>query len=376
MLTRRSVILSAAGLSLGFSSAALARPSAGAVVAPIRLEQERVIIDAMINGQGPMPFAIDTGAVVSGLEVDVARRLGLPVIRKVRLAGRPFDLYKVDELVLGGAVRQPDAALFGLTLNLRGANGLLAAGLVTTFDSQLDFDRLEWRVFPAGLGDTPGFEPLPSWIRQDAGSAQGSRRIGVKVMLDGQPLSLVVDTGLPKTLVLENGVGRKLGYWNDDRDYAPASSVGIAGPAPRPGRVMRARDLTIGGLRFDAPLVTVRDAPRMQQDYDGILGLPIIERMNLSVDSRKAILLARPSGRPARDESVNRTGLWIDEAPGGAKVSVVGRGSPAQAAGLKVGDRINGPSFGAILKSLSADGPVSLDVQGRGLVSLTPRKYI
>ena len=64
-------------------------------------------------------------------------------------------------------------------------------------------------------------------------------------------------------------------------------------------------------------------------------------------------------------------------APGGAKVSLVGKGGPAEAAGLKPGDRIKGPSFGAILRQLGADsGVIELEVEGRGKVSLTPAAYI
>lgn len=377
MPTRRSLLAALGAAPLTTTSLSLpALAQAGAIVAPIRLEAGRVLIDAGINGRGPYPFAIDTGAVVSGIEEDIAKGLGLPVLRRVRLAGKVFDLYQARELTLGGAVRQADAVLFGLKGDLGGAQGLLAAGLVTTFDSTLDFDRSEWRVYPGGLPDRTGLEVLASSIRQDEG-ANGSRRIGVEVLLDGQKLSLVVDTGLPKTLVLETQVGKRLGYWGETRPFAPASSVGIAGPAPRPSRVFRGGALQIGGMTFDKPLVTVRDAPRMKQEYDGILGLPIIELMTLSVDTAKGALLARRNARARREERVSRTGLWVDEAPGGAKVSLVGKGGPAEAAGLKPGDRIKGPSFGAILRQLGADsGVIELEVEGRGKVSLTPAAYI
>jgi hypothetical protein len=348
----------------------------GAIVAPIRLADRRVLIDALINGQGPYPFAIDTGAVVSGVEEAIALELGLPVVRKVKLAKREFDLFKVSELVLGGAVRQENAALFGLKLNLCGASGLIAAGMVTTFDSTLDFERLQWRVYPGGLTERPGYHQLKSWIRQDAG-ANGSKRIGIEAVLDGIPLKLVVDTGAPKTLILERDVGKRLGYWNDSRPYAPVASRRIDGLAPNPSRAMRGGLLEVGDIRFEAPIVTVEDRKPIQQGYDGIIGLPVLESMNLSVDARGGALWVKSNGRPVWREPISRTGLWIDQAPGGVKLSVVGVGSPAAAAGLKVGDRISGGTFSDILGLLSADqAPITLIVEGRGAVTFTPADYI
>ena len=371
MLSRRAVLAAFAISPLAGRALAQGAP----IVAPIRLDEARVLIDGLVNGQGPLPFAVDTGAVVSGLEEEVARKLGLPVIRQVRLLGRTFDLFKVEDLVLGGAVRQQNAALFGLKGDLRGATGLVAAGMVTTFDSVLDFDRLEWRVHPAGLDERPGYERLTSWIREDPG-ANGSKRIGIEAQLDGERLKLLVDTGMPKSLTLERDVGRRLGYWDDSRPFAPAGSSGIAGPAPRPSRVVRGQLLQIGGQRFEGPAVSVRDAPPPQQGYDGILGLPVLERLNLSIDTRGGALWIKRNGRAERRERISRTGLWLDPAPGGAKVAVVGTGSPA-AAGLKVGDRIAGPSFQAILQTIGADqAPITLTVQGRGAVTITPADYL
>ncbi|MBX3481317.1 MAG: aspartyl protease family protein [Caulobacter sp.] len=371
-MDRRTLLIALAASPL--AGPALAQSKA--IVAPIRLANGRVLIDALINGQGPYPFAIDTGAVVSGVDQALAEELGLPLIRKVNLAKRPFDLFKASELVLGGAVRQQDAALFGFKLNLGGARGLIAAGLLTSFDSTLDFERQQWRVYPDGGGERAGDTRLASWFRTDPG-ANGSRRIGVEVTLDGNPLKLVVDTGAPRAVILEREVGRRLGYWNESRPFAPMPTSRIDGLAPKPARSMRGDLLQVGDIRFERPIVTVEDRRPIQGGFDGILGLPVLEAMNLSVDTREQALWVRSSGRPVWRERLSRTGLWIDETPGGVKVSVVGVGSPAQAAGLKAGDRITGGSFRDILGLLRADqAPITLQVEGRGAVTLIPADYI
>ncbi|WGM39479.1 aspartyl protease family protein [Caulobacter sp. NIBR1757] len=364
MLTRRLLI--ALGASLPIVGAA--RAQTGAIVAKVRLENGRVVIDTHLNGKGPYAFVIDTGAVVSGVEDDLARSLGLKLIRQVRLNnGRTFPLYGVDELVLGGAVRQQDASLFGLKADLRGGDGLIAAGLMTTHDSILDFDREEWRLYPGGLGARPGYSELDSEIQLDPGS-NGSRRISVQAVLDGKRLKLLIDTGAPRMVVLDPDIGKGLGYWDDTKVFAPAAFSGITGTLDKSGRTVRGKLLEIGPGRFERPLVTTRypGAPVIR-GFDGIIGLPVLERLNLSVAAAARRLWVQPNGRPQRREAVNRSGLWLDPAKGGARVAVVATGSPAAAAGLKVGDRIAGPAeFGEVLRLLggAAGETVTLRLEG------------
>jgi len=350
MLTRRFLLALGASLPI----AGVARAQAGAIVAKVRLENGRVVIDAHLNGKGPFPFVVDTGAVVSGVEDELAKSLGLKVIRQVRLnSGRTFPLYAVDDLVLGGAVRQQGASLFGLKANLRGGEGLVAAGMMTTHDSILDFDREEWRLYPGGLAARPGYSELDSDIQLDPGS-NGSRRISVQATLDGKRLKLLVDTGAPRMVVLDPDIGKGLGYWDDRKVFAPAAFSGIDGTLERSGRTVRGEVLEIGPGRFERPLVTTRfpGAPVIR-GFDGIVGLPVLERLNLSVAAAARRLWVKPNDRPQRRESVNRSGLWLDPAKGGARVAVVGTGSPAASAGFKVGDRIASASeFGALLGRL------------------------
>ncbi len=295
-------------------------------------------MDVSLNGQGPFPFALDTGAVVSGVKQAVAERLGLPTLRQVRLNGVNFPLHSVSEMVLGGTVRQENAALFGLPGERLGADGLLAAGLLTTYDSELDFERSEWRVHPDGGPDRTGFERLPSELRA---RGPGSERPFADVVLDGETLRPVWDTGAPRALSLPYRIGRRLGLWRDDRPFGSVLVTGIQGASDQPGRIVRAGRLTIGASVYERPQVLVR--PEGHPADEIFLGLPILRTLNLSLDrSERSVWVRRNRLEPGLDPRYGNAGAWLEAAAGGVRVASVSPQSPAAEAGVRVGDMVQG----------------------------------
>ena len=375
--SRRDVM---AGGLLALLAGGSAAAQSNVVVAKFRLEGGRVLIDALLNGKGPFPFIIDTGAVVSGVLETVAKEVGLKKIRDVKLKGEGFPLYAADEMILGGAVRQTDVALAGLW-RLGGGSGLLAAGLTTVFDSDLDFDVGEWRVYPQGAGERTGFTAIPSSLPDHPG-ANGSRRIQAGVLYGDRPLSLLWDTGAPRALKVDHDVALRLGLWSDERPWCPVPMTGITGTEPAPSRLVRAvQPIRIGPLTFENQLVAVGAPEHPRSSWgsgeDGLLGLPIMQRMNIAVDATARRILIRSSGLPTPAQRYNFSGVWLDKASGGAVVGQVGRGSPGETAGLKAGDRVTG-GWPELLKALN--GPpgaaVTLSVAGKGKVALTLADYL
>src|SRR4051812_32600078 len=121
MFSRRDLALSALASLLPF---ARARADGRVIEAPIRLSPARILIDARLNGRGPYPFIIDTGGELSAVNDELAHALALPRVSQVRINGfNQFPLYRVSELLLGGAVRQEGAVLFGLPKARMGAAG-------------------------------------------------------------------------------------------------------------------------------------------------------------------------------------------------------------------------------------------------------------
>ena len=337
MISRRTLLAAAAAMPLG---AAAAAPTVGR----IQVAASRIIMPVTIGGAGPFPFILDTGAAVSCIAPRLAARLGLRKLGQRRMSGVggtvDLDFYEAKDIVFGGGVAQGAAAFGGVAPE--GWAGLLAAGLFTTHDSDIDFDASEWRVYWRGR------PPRDGWTRLDAGiderSGAGSAKLFVNATLDGRSLRLLLDTGAPPEVMLFPHGTRRSGLWSGDRPFAPERLRGIGGVVERLGRVVRAQRLDIGGFGFDAPLIRLHDPKDFADvDYDGLLGLAVIERLNLSTEVRRGALWAQPSRRAKPPEAYGASGVWFDRLDGArARVATVSPGSPAADAGLKIGDVLTG----------------------------------
>jgi len=107
MFSRREVV---AGIAVTSVPWAKLVAQGRVVTLPIELTRDRVTIACMIGGQGPFRFVIDTGGIVSLIELDLAKRLKLRDLGQRRLGmlgGQAMHtIYEARDVVLGGIARQ------------------------------------------------------------------------------------------------------------------------------------------------------------------------------------------------------------------------------------------------------------------------------
>lgn len=358
MITRRHIL---SGMS---AAALLPRMALGAekrvFKASIALDQDRVLVAVGMQGKGPYIFMIDTGGFISLIRNSLAKTLKLEMTGHVEARGAggsdTYPIFMARDFVIGGTMRQPKVALMGAgDLNYgEDIEGTLAAGIMTVVDSDLDFDAGEFRMYPEGRGERPGFAAVASDIRRD--DDQSSPFLYVDLAVNGRRLETMLDTGMGELLSIAPSAAKATGLWDDSRPYAPFRPRGIGGQGQL-NRIVRAAPISLGGVTFDRPLVALRGQgtgiKAGAEIGDAIAGLALIRRFNLSVDARAGKLWVQPSKQKPPVQDYGYSGLWCDLS-GPTTVEAVGTGSPAAAAGIRRGDRIIG-EWGKVRTMLGGD---------------------
>ena len=196
--SRREVLTGAAALSLA-GSAALAQPAPPPL--PFNRQTaismgsdaaERMTAPVWINGKGPFPFLVDTGADRSAVTRELAAELALPPGGPIRIHGvageSMTDSVMADSLLLGDRRFSHYTMPLLLRSNL-GAAGLL--GVDTLRDQRLTLDVRHNRMIIEG--------GRPTWRTPGEVVVTGRSRFGQLVLVDAsimhEPLLVVLDTG-------------------------------------------------------------------------------------------------------------------------------------------------------------------------------------
>lgn len=164
---------------------------------------ERMTVPVAIAGAGPYPFIVDTGAQRSVVSRQLARRLGLPIGRRVRLTAMSGSS-DVDTVIIPSlSVSTPPVAGIGgerieapaLEAQHLGAPGMLGIDTLQGHAVVIDFDRQAMTVTPSTRRD-----------RRRRGTAdeiviQAKSLFGQLVVTDafvlGQRVRVILDTGTP-----------------------------------------------------------------------------------------------------------------------------------------------------------------------------------
>jgi serine protease Do len=158
---------------------------------------------------------------------------------------------------------------------------------------------------------------------------------------------------MPAQVALWPSATRKTGLWNDTTPFSPGRHSGIGGHSSL-GRLVRAGRLKMGPFVFERPLVSLSNPSTVRQGdiADGLIGLELLERLNLSTDVKRGRLWAAANARPAWPEHYGLSGLWVDERGGKTIIAEVSPQSPAAAAGIREGDEIVGVTMGDFIDQI------------------------
>ncbi len=186
-----SLAAAVAALALPDQGPAAARPDLGAMV--LRWDaSDRLTIPVTLNGQGPFPFVIDTGADRTVISAELARSLNLPqgplvsVTNSGGVDAAPTAL--IAALQVGGRSGGPVEAPVLSAVNL-GALGMLGIDVLKDRHIVLDFNT---RRLTSTESQGPPTEAGAIVVR-------GKSRFGQLILMDatvrGVPVLVILDSG-------------------------------------------------------------------------------------------------------------------------------------------------------------------------------------
>lgn len=254
---------------------------------PVRLSQNgHYIADVRVNGEGPFPFVVDTGASHSAIVLQLAEQFGYRDPQESPREGRSLTQPFEAELFLIEIEpeNRPAQSVPAVVLGIDPDSGLAAYGLLgvdVLGRDTVHFDFAGGRV-EFGTAGSPHRDGI---VSEDLGLLFGEARIG---SLPRQPVKVYIDSGSPYTIV-NPFLAQRL------RQHRSVQvSVDVAGISSRlereeEGQWVRLRHVQVGGLCFDTHLALAADlyifgALGWTNEPAMIVGLDFLERADLIVD--------------------------------------------------------------------------------------------
>ena len=243
---------------------------------------------------------LDTGAEVTMLTADAARRLMLPTDPQRRttitgIGGTSSSANVLARRVTLGAAPLGERSLAVLPFALRGANapvdGLLGADLLSQFDLDLDLPHGQVQLYRARdcVSGTPAWRE-PAAIKADISRGPGRTMLHLPITLDGRGLTAMIDTGAdtgPDLGVIDTRAATALGTTAETLRETGRFSIHGAAPSDASARRHRFTSAAIGLENLSRPTLLVADLPRGSADVLIGIGFARTHRLWISYASRR-----------------------------------------------------------------------------------------
>jgi len=270
-------------------------------VTPMHLEGGVLLIDVSINGKGPMPFLLDTGAQAI-LTVDTAKKLGFHTEGQGSSAGSgPGTIStaytRVDHLTIGDADIQNLSFLvmpFPYSSSQRGNKppiaGLLGLEIFERFAVTFDYDHQQLVLQPFDHGSDPATvqgNTLPLRFTNDLPLAQAT--------LDGKTGMFDIDTGNSTDMLIYPQWAEREGLLRHYAKGVPILIGGVGGKFFAHNAHIRSLQLGDDAITDGLAQLTRADAGATGNTSEaGNIGQDILSRFNLHIDYRRQQLVLMP----------------------------------------------------------------------------------
>jgi hypothetical protein len=362
------------------------------VTLPFRLFNNHIIVEAVIDGRGPIPILIDTGghSIVTSSTVEALNldSQGAATAGGAGESTQTAGYTKVDSIALGGMTLRHQTVL---TMDFAPVEveGIKLGGMLGSELFQRFVIRIDYGASTLTLIDPAHFKPTSGdgvAIRFDFYDHIAQLHGAVA----GRPARLDIDTGSGAQISLT-------------KPYVEAQKLRAAFP----NGILTVDGWGVGGpvKSYDAMLPSLALGPVVTSDVvaglttqdkgsfsdaylDGNVGTGFLKRFVVTFDYGRRFLYLRRLAHPLPDTGTfDRAGMWLNLAKDGFQIMSVADGGPAAAAKLAPGDVVtqigDRPSTGMTLdearrtfRIATAGTPIAIVYRRDGSIartSVTPR---
>lgn len=312
---------------------------------PFKLIDNRIVVQARLNGAGPYAFVFDTGSSGSVITPQVARRLHLVTKPAGYLGGTAgsarvsFSTTDLAGIGVGEMQFQHipavvvDMSRIQRNIGFPHLDGIIGYDCFGHLRARVDMDGKTLTLSTGALSAPPAARSVPFSV--DGGL------IWVPAAINDVEGTILLDSGDRSSLTLF----KKFAQQNHFYDTTPAvrdalTGFGIGGPIY--GDVFRSR-LSIFGTTFSSVVTRAsRDAGGAfaTAPQAGSVGTGVLKRFNVIYDYPQRTLTLWPSQYFNAADRYDPAGFWVSANGRDVMVAATSDGGPARRSGIRTGDTI------------------------------------
>ncbi len=312
---------------------------------PFKLVNNHIYLEVRLNGR-PSEFLFDTGGL-NVITPSVAREMGLKAEGAIEATGSgeksaDAGFTKVERMQVGDAWLENQTFVVIALEAFKDVEGKPITGIIGYEVFKRFVVVTDYENSRVTLMEPEGFAYRGRGVR--VAMDLNDRTPEVMGEIDGIPGKFALDTGsrssldLMKPFVDKNDLVARYGA-----KFQGVTGWGVGGPAR--SWIVRGKRFSLGGASVDAPVVELSLAEKgsFSDVYvAGNVGAGVLKQFNIVWNYPRHEIYFEKNKNHGRRDVFDRAGFWINLGDGAFDVVDVIAGAPAEAAGLKPGDRIVG----------------------------------
>lgn len=319
--------------------------SARSTTIPFKFVNNHIYLEVRLNGRSS-EFLFDTGGL-NVITPTVAHEMGLKAQGAVQTTGSgeksaDAGFTTVDRMEVGGAWLEKQTFIVIALEAFKEVEGKPITGIIgyevfKRFVVVLDYENS--RVV---LLEPDGFAYRGPGVRVPMDLNERTPEVAGEI--DGIPGKFALDTGSRSTIdLMAPFVAKHNLIQRYNAKYQGVTGWGVGGPAR--SWIVRGQRLSLGGAVVEAPIVELSQASKgsFSDTYvAGNVGAGVLKQFNIVWNYPRHEIFFEKNKNHGQPDVFDRAGFWVNLGDGAFDVVDVIAGAPADAAGLKPGDRIVG----------------------------------